>query len=218
MNSLVARAFLIQPRFRKVKDIAELLEQRGEGVALSTVSKALKRLEEDLVVTRGDQIRLAQGDTILDRLVANYEPPSVESRFVGKAALEAGEMAQLLATAAAGLRGKVAVTGEASAEQYATMAREPLLSVYTTLSPSSLLDASGIKAKETQRFANLEIIQTSDRRVFSDVRCRNGVPFASPVQTYLELATGDKRQKDAANQVRDAILASLLSAGEDSHG
>jgi hypothetical protein len=77
------------------------------------------------------------------------------------------------------------------------------------------MDASGIEANEPQRFANLEIIQTSDLPVFSDARCEDGVPYASPVQTYLELATGDKRQKDAAAQVRSAILASLQPAGED---
>lgn len=214
-NSLVARAFLMQPRFSKVKDIAELLEQRGDGVALSTVSKALKRLEDDLVVTRDEQIRLAQPDVLLDRLAANYEPPSVKSQFVGKSALEPRKMARLMAAAGAELDGKVVVTGAASAEQYAAMAREPLLSVYTTLSPGSLMDASGIEANETQRFANLEIIQTSDLRVFSDARGEDGVPYASPVQAYLELATGDKRQKDAATQVRSAILASLRPARED---
>ncbi len=33
--------------------------------------------------------------------------------------------------------------------------------------------------------------------------------MASPVQTYLELATGDKRSKETASQVRRAILEPL---------
>jgi hypothetical protein len=32
---------------------------------------------------------------------------------------------------------------------------------------------------------------------------------ASPLQTYLELATGDKRSKETASQVRRAILEPL---------
>ena len=38
----------------------------------------------------------------------------------------------------------------------------------------------------------------------------HGVRYASPVQTYLELATtGDKRDEEIASQVRELVLRSL---------
>ena len=125
------------------------------------------------------------------------------------------ETARRLAEAAAEAGDKVVMTGGASVARYAVAAAEPMLSVYTTLSPAKLLDISGVEAEETSRFADLEIIQTDDARVFSDARNKDGVPFASPVQTYLELSAGDRRQKDAAEQVRRGILASLENVGED---
>ncbi len=214
MISLVARAFLIQPQFSMVKEIVELLDRRGGGVAISTVSKALKRLEGDLVVSRkSDSIRLIQPDTLLDKLADNYESPRVKDRFEGKCGLSTNDMARLLAGAASSRARKVVLTGAASVEQYAVAAKEPMLSIYTTVLPLALLDSSGIDAGETSRFANLAIVRTDDARVFSDARYVDGVPYASPVQTYLELATGDKRQRDAAAQVRRGILASLKPAG-----
>ena len=209
-NSLVARAFLIQPEFTQVKDIVDLLEQRGGRVAFSTVSKALKRLEEDLVVSReGGPIRLLQADVLLGKLVANYDPPIIQEYYCGKCDLPVNEIIRKLSSTTLNQKQKVAMTGAASAEKYAAMAREPVASVYSSIPPGKLLEASGTIAQESRRFANLEILQTTDARAFFDPRDEDGLPFASPVQTYLELATGDKRQKDAAEQVRQSILASV---------
>lgn len=209
-NSLVARAFLLQPSFAQVKDILELLSQRGGNVAFSTVSKALKRLEEDLVVSRqGDAIRLLQADVLLDKLVTNYEPPDIEESYRGKCDLPGNETVRKLSSAAIGQENKVIMTGAASAEKYAAMAGEPLVSLYTSLPPTELLEKGSIAAKETDRFANLEILRTTDARMFFDPRVEDGLSYASPIQAYLELTAGDKRQKDAAEQVRSGILASL---------
>jgi hypothetical protein len=103
------------------------------------------------------------------------------------------------------------LTGAASSERYATTAREPTVSLYTTLSPHDVLTAADFDVKETDRFANLEILRTTDARAFFDPRVEEGIPYASPVQTWLELVVGDKRQKDAASQVRRGLLASLTN-------
>ncbi|MCK4601324.1 MAG: hypothetical protein KAU28_02585, partial [Phycisphaerae bacterium] len=75
--------------------------------------------------------------------------------------------------------------------------------------PSRLLSAADLDVKETDRFANIEILRTDDARAFFDPRVKDGIPYASPIQTWLDLVSGDKRQKDAAKQVRRGILASL---------
>jgi len=215
-NSLVARGFLIQPEFAQVKDVVGLLRAREGPVAFSTVSKALKRLEEDLVVSRqSGKIRLLQADVLLDKLAANYEPPDIEERYRGRCDLPGDEITRKLTAAASGRKGKVILTGAASADKYAVTAREPVVSLYTSLSPSELLAGSSVAIKKTDRFFSLEILRTADGRVFFDPRIEDGLPYASPVQTYLELVSGDKRQKDAAEQVRRNILASLGQPGDD---
>ena len=209
-SSLVGRAFLLRSEFSQVKDIVALLKERGGGVAFSTVSKALKRLEEELIISRqGDSIRLLQADALIDNLAANYEPPAIKARSRGKCALSREEIIRRLTASVSDEKGKLILTGSASGEKYAAMAGEPTVSLYTTLPPPSLLGAADLDLKETGRFANLEILRTDDARAFFDPRVEDGIPYASPIQTWLELANGDKRQKDAAKQVRRGILASL---------
>lgn len=53
-------------------------------------------------------------------------------------------------------------------------------------------------------FANLRLIQTEDQLVYFDARPN---PTASPIQAWLEMAGGDKRQQEVAGQIRGAILS-----------
>jgi len=72
-----------------------------------------------------------------------------------------------------------------------------------------LLDAWGKGAKETSRFADFELAETDDATVFFDARSRNGLPYASPIQAYVECRAGDKREKETADQVAGVILDAL---------
>jgi hypothetical protein len=91
------------------------------------------------------------------------------------------------------------------------MASEPLVSCYCTATLGRLLSEASIDVEETDRFANVELLRSDDDRVYFDTRDEDEQPFASPIQVWLELAAGDKRQKDAAEQVRRGILATLGS-------
>jgi len=94
-------------------------------------------------------------------------------------------------------------TGEASAVEYAAWAGEPLIACHCRATPRTLLERLGAEAKETRAFANLRLIRTDDQLVYFDARPNLA---ASPIQTWLEMASGDKRQKEVAGQIRSAIL------------
>jgi len=60
--SLVARAFLAKPTFARVSDVQSFIQERAGAITLATVSKAISRLEEDLIVSRGAEgLRLFPG-------------------------------------------------------------------------------------------------------------------------------------------------------------
>lgn len=64
------------------------------------------------------------------------------------------------------------------------------------------------------RFPDLELIESRDDAVFMDRQpSADGVPAASPVQCWLELREGDKRQQDAAVLVREQIMQDLAQKG-----
>ena len=98
------------------------------------------------------------------------------------------------------------ITGAASAARYSVLAREPIVAAYCSAAPKDLLSALGVKFEETDRFPDIDLTYTGEELPYFDSAGQDGVEYASPVQAYLELMSGDKRQRESAEQVRDYIL------------
>jgi len=71
----------------------------------------------------------------------------------------------------------------------------------------TLLDR--LSGSESDRFPNLELIETDDETVYFDARKEGDFWWASPVQVYLELMAGDKRDRETAEQVKAYLLMNL---------
>ena len=205
-TSLVARAFLCRPQYNSLAEIDEEIRRRGGSVATSTISKALKRMEEDLIVEREDGVtRLLQADKLLGNLVSSYRPPKVRRQTTVQCKKSLKELTQSTPPNL-----KLVLSGNSSVDAYAVMGRNDQPVLYTD-SINRLMDAWGSSAEETSRFADLELLETDDSTVFFDARSRNGIPYASPIQAYVECKTGDKREKEAADQVSRSILDDLAN-------
>ncbi len=209
-SAIVPRALLACPVFETVNSVDAFIQLRGgriSDLSLSTVSKVLKVLEEDLIISReNSQIRLIQPEKLLDKLVGSYTRPVLRRFLVGKSPQDTTTLAGLLTQNSTRYQVWLVGTGVGSVNQYAVMARENFLSVYCTDQYRLL---TGVEFKETNRFPNLEVIETIDKSVYFDLRPIKGFAWASPVQTYLELMAGDQRDKDTANQVKALILADV---------
>jgi hypothetical protein len=213
-TSLVGRTFLARPSYDAVNEIHSEISRRNllanrwsaDPLSLSTVSKALKSLEEDLIVERNDVIRLLQSDKLLDKLSANYEPPKSTETLRLRLKEEEQSMTELLQDLAEELGLPMVVAGKSSVAQYAVMQRGEMLSVYCPRLDELLERLPGSR---TDRFPNLELIETEDETVYFDARFRDGFWWSSPVQTYLELMAGDKRDQETAEQVRSMLLENL---------
>lgn len=207
VSSLVSRTLILARKWSSAGALQAEIERRGGDVALSTLYKILASLDEELLIAReggrGGTIRLLQPDVLLDRLVEGYRPPEPKRRLQGKVELSSEALLQMLVERAGQCRVRLIATGTASTLWYATAAREPAISVYCS-DVSRLVE--GLPIRETSRFANLELIETQDAPVYYDPHCRGGFPWASAVQTYVELARGDKRELETAAQVRKLLL------------
>jgi hypothetical protein len=202
-GSLVARVLLLERQFQAVGEIREGIRSLGGALTLSMVSKVLQRLEADLAIERPNRnaVRVIQPERLLDGLLEAYEPPKTQATWMGKVALPAGELLARLQGIASD--GALVRTGGASAVEYAAWAGEPLIACYCRADPTALLERLSAEAKETRAFPNLRLIQTDDQLVYFDARPNLA---ASPIQAWLEMASGDKRQKEVAGQIRSAIL------------
>jgi hypothetical protein len=216
-TSVVGRVFLVCPTFQSVSQIQNEIEKRTffdswwKPIRLSTVSKALKSLEEDTFVRRkGNLIRLLQAEKLLEKLSENYtalrlwpaeQAPSLKLRVP----LEEDQLLSLLARISAAEGLPIIGAGVSSTWMYATAQRGPMLTVYCPFVERLLGEING---EETDRSPNLEIIEAVEQFVYFDSREKAGFRWASPVQTYLELASGDKSQRETAEEVKNKILSS----------
>lgn len=214
--SLVPRVLVTKGRFVSVQSVLEACHARmmpGRAdeplLRLSTVSKALSQLEEDLVIERrGREVRLIDPERLIDSLARAYRAPVAATRFVGR-------MTGTAAEAWAGLRVlpgvRVVTTGRGSAPCYTDLAGAERLALYVS-AVAPVRDA--LKATPTEIFPNLELIETGEEGVYFDARAEDGVSWASPVQAYLELSTGGAREALAARALRGRLLQQMRDTRE----
>lgn len=211
-SSLVGRLFLVNPKFNKVGEIYDEINRRmppafkADGLSLATVSKCLKSMEQDLIAGRDERgIRLLQADKLLAKLSGNYVPPKVGEIINWEIPTSDTVMKVLPAIFKCGV--PAVVSGSSSATRYSVMQGSETISIYST-DPGALLD--GIPGRRNDRFPSFSFIRTADIPAYFDYRTGDdGILWASPVQSYCELMTGDKRDQETALQVREHILTAI---------
>ena len=91
-------------------------------------------------------------------------------------------------------------------DYYATMGKEPVDIYYCTNDPLKEVESLGAMVDKVSRFPNVEFHVTTEAYVYFDARTdKGGRLIASPVQTYLELSSSDKRGQETAEQIKRAF-------------
>lgn len=213
-SSMVSRAFLATPHYITVQEICEEVNRLNllisswnkTPMSISTVSKALKTLENDLIISREDAICLLQPDKLLDKLSEYYSPVVVKKAMRLKLMVEKESITKTLRETAQQAGLPLVATGVSSVSQYAVMQRGDVLALYC---PRIEKIAEMLPGSQSDRFPNLELIETEDETVFFDAREQEKFRWASPIQVYLELMTGDKRDRETAEQLKALIIKNV---------
>ncbi len=200
-SSIAARVFLLRPNYKSVSEVLEEIIKRKGEVTLSTVSKVLKGLQEDLMISRNGDIRLLQAERLLEQLQISYRRPLTKARLQGKV----GDLQQLITKAPEVADTNNALIARRSQTPYVIL---PSSSEFISLYVSSVTPfVKEFDFEETSRFPNVEFLETDDPTVYYDRREPGPIPFISPLQAYLELSKGGKREQEAAEPLRADILA-----------
>ena len=195
-SSLVSRVFFARSEFPSVQEVLNEIQGRGGRITLSTVSKALKVLEDDLLIERGDSIRLLQPDRMLDLLLENYRAPTVRRSL----RLKVPDLKDTLHQFAQNARDSdVYVAGDLPSRYVVLPTTDDIARVY-----ASSLEAvtKGVDFEEYSRFPDVELVEIEDQTVYFDPNEEDGFLWISALQTYLMLASGGKREQEAAAQIR----------------
>jgi hypothetical protein len=216
--SLVSRALLERPRFATAKALLGFIEARGSTLSQPLVSRTLRALEDDLMASQAKEqgIAVLQPEKLLDRLVSGWQtnlgnPAQRESRLLwrGTVNLPAAELLPVLATKARAAGQRFSATGLMSATHWTNLSSGDGQAAYADVLGDLLND---LDATATRRFPNLELWRTPDDAVyFNATTGQDGSVWASRLQTYLELVTGDARTQQAAQPLRQLLLAHIES-------
>jgi len=215
-SSMAARVFLDLPQYQSVKDLQLEINRRNPLVARgvappmsqATVSKVLNNLVDDLMVARNGAIYLLQADKLLDRLAREYTFVRPGKTVLLKVPANGKAILDVLSTWAGESGQTMMVSGLSASSRYTVMQRGEMLTVFC---PELGRFNDKISGFEAERFANLELIEIADEAVYFAAAEMDGLLWASPVQCYLELMAGDKRDQETAEMIKDHILRKLAA-------
>jgi hypothetical protein len=198
-SSIVGRYLLRQSyNYNKVSDIYEGIKKLDGNISLSTVSKVLTGLEEQLIISKeNNKIKLLQPSKLLKNLKENYIGPSLQRNIKVKLPDELIQAKRILSD----LLGTNWIwTGESCAEFYTTTTPSNSFTVFSKGRNKPSTSDEDVK----MRFYNytIYIVRSEDEYVFFD----SSDYKASKIQAYLELSQLDKREKEIAQDIEKEIL------------
>lgn len=205
--SLVTRLLAREPHFETTSLLHQEVQRRGGRISAGTVSKAVASLEEDRAVGRFGRsgVRVLKPSYLLDRLAEETKPIRSDGEWIGRTPeplVELAEMIERRSKPGLEAAARLARTGASSVSWHTAFAEEQGLTLYCSHLLMDIVQNLD-EAEQTNRFPNIRMIRTQDRRAFFDI----GPDWeASPVQAWLELRRGDPRQQEAAGAIRQRLI------------
>ena len=200
---MVARTLLIRPRWESLSALSAKVREAGAELSLPQVSKAIQALAEDLVVSKeAGVITLREPLRLLDELGRAWRQPRIRARQSLR--LPTGmDWATRLSSDA---KIKWALTGGSSVTRYTAFSESGprVIAVSDVRTAMTLLNGT---PEDVSSFADIELIQTDEAGFFfCNETDEKGVHWASRLQAWLELQSGDARQQSAARELRRLLL------------
>jgi hypothetical protein len=205
-SALVARTLLTSSFWPTLSAMVESMHGHGAGISMAQASKAVRALEDDLIVTKAaGAIKLQEPARLLDKLGAAWRPPTVRGRRTLKLATNAKAAWARQLSADSDLQW--AVTGESSATHSITFAQGGPRRIAVSDLSRATAALVGATSETVPNFADLELLETEEPGFFYGATPdAHGIRWASHLQTWIELQAGDARQRDAARDLRPLIL------------
>lgn len=199
-SSLVARVFFNKPEYKNVGEILNEITTRGGKTTFPTVSKVLKALEEELLIAKGEKVRLLDAKKLLDLLIKNYRRPQVRRTL----SVKCTDLSPALEKISENAKKKNVSFASDYPGRYTVMPSDTFPMKIYTESVDELL--KGVDFAETSRFPDITLLETDEPTVYFDRRKEQESYFLSPLETFLQLSTEGKREQEAASLMIKKLL------------
>lgn len=210
-SAMVARLLLVRHSFSSLKKLLKVLGDSGEKMVISQVSKAVQALADDLVVSKVDgKIFLADPFKLLENLAFHWKEKVGKSKLRKGVGLKLKDGVNSLSVLSKDSSIRWVVTGESSVNRYTAFSQGGSLKVVVSDIDIALrlLDEAGVATQESiKNFADVVLYETDEPGFFFDrITDASRINWAGKVQTYIELANGDARQQEAADDIKKQII------------
>lgn len=199
-SSLVARVFFTKPEFENVSEVLKEITERGGRTTFPTVSKVLKTLEEELLISKSEKVRLLDAKKLLEKLVKNYRRPQTKRTL----SIKCADLSLALEKMSENAKKKNILFVSDYPARYTVMPSDTFPMKIYTESINDLL--KGVDFAETTRFPDITLFETDEPTIYFDRRKAGDAYFLSPLQTFLFLATEGKREQEAASLMIEKLL------------
>ena len=206
-SALVGRTLLSKKNHKSLGELADEIGRGGETISLSQVSKAVAAMSEDLIVGKtAGSIGLLDPMALLDKLGKAWTTDTRRRRY-----LRIGKGSEWWKSLSAATDLKWAVTGESSAGRYVSFTQGgPVRIAVNRLDQAREAIGDAGKDETIPSFADLELFEVGDPGYFfANESDATGIRWASKLQTWLELQSGDARQRDASRDLKSQIIQGI---------
>jgi hypothetical protein len=214
-SALVGHLLLVEPRWQSVTQLQASIEERGAKLSMSQVSKALKALENDLVISRDKGVTLMDPARLLKGLARDFTPiESVRGHYLRTGSSPTTWVEALNQTP--GLTW--AVSGASSVSHHGGLSENGptrLVVRDQRRAVDALKQIMHATDEPIRNFSDLELVENDAPGSFFNSELNgSGVRYASSVQTWLALQAGDARQQEAAERIRRRMLEDLAGCAK----
>jgi DNA-binding transcriptional ArsR family regulator len=218
-SSLVSRALLLKPEgFSSLYEMVDFINNRNAKITLSTVSKVLKSLEEDLLVTKSKKlIYVMNAEKLLERLKEGYINST--ERKAGETYRFATDKPDAMFFAFNEMLSIDYVACGFYAAQIKGLAVTDKITIFVRSMASVTRAAvrNQIQITPDAEFGNVSITESSDPGVWfnADIKPRSAV--VDDIELYLEMMADTPRGPKIAEQLKRRILQKGDSDGQQAN-
>jgi hypothetical protein len=206
-SALVSRALLLKPEgFTSLEKIVDFINQRNANITLSTVSKVLKKLDEELLINRSKSfITVADPEKLLEKLAEGYKNSTERKRrnsyrFVieGIKQLSDGITADCKDYLACGFYA-AQIKGLAATDEKTIFVKD--IEQFRRKAESKL-----VSIVPDAEFGNVIITETDDPGVWFNADYQVIDSVVDDIELYLEMTVDTPRGPKIAEQLKRRIL------------
>jgi hypothetical protein len=207
-SALVSRALLLKPDgFSKLNEIVDFINSRNANVSISMVSKVLKALEEELLVTKDEKgISVTDSEKLLDRLTEGYRN-STERKRRNSYKYATDKFDEMLFEFNERREIDFLICGIYAAQiKGLAVTDQKTIFVKDIEKVRRAIVQNQIRITPDTEFGNLNIIETNDPGVWFNAAIKPISAVVDDIELYLEMMVDTPRGPEIAEQLRKRIL------------